>query len=104
LGSGANSHAVATPPIDGETGRLRADGLRHLGWLLATRCKKEAQSLVESGPEDRRVPLFVTRETGRGRVFFSATDETWRWRFRSGDEPWFYPFWKRVIEWARGVE
>ncbi|MEK7468847.1 MAG: hypothetical protein AAB074_15850 [Planctomycetota bacterium] len=82
----------------------RSDGIPGIHWLLATRCKADAQALVECGPEDRRMPLFVTRKTGRGRVFCSATDETWRWRFRSGDEPWFYPFWKRVIDWARRGE
>jgi hypothetical protein len=78
-----------------------AGGLRGISWILASRCKPGALTLVESGPENRRVPLFVTRECGRGRVFFSATDETWKWRFACGDEPWFHPFWSRVIHWAR---
>ena len=47
-------------------------------------------------------PLFVTRDYGRGRVFFSATDETYRWRFMRGDSPYFYPFWQRAINWASG--
>lgn len=49
-------------------------------------------------------PLFVASDAGRGRVFFSATDETWLWRFRVGDSPYFYPFWRRAIDWANGDE
>jgi len=78
----------------------KGDGLKHLQWVLLTRCKSAAQTLVETGPGTERAPLFVTAQHGKGRVFFSATDETWRWRYRTGDEPHFLPFWRRVIEWA----
>lgn len=71
-----------------------------LNWLAATRAKPGSVTLVESGPKESRVPLFVTLTAGDGRVFFSATDETWRWRFRTGDAPHFYPFWQGVIRWA----
>ena len=58
---------------------------------------------VAAGPEEPdHAPLFVTRTVGRGRVFWSGTDETWLWRHRKGDEPYFYPFWRRVIDWAAG--
>ncbi|KAF0246192.1 MAG: hypothetical protein FD180_934 [Planctomycetota bacterium] len=76
------------------------DGLKRLQWTVATRCKPAGQSLVETGPETARLPLFVTAQHGKGRVFFSATDETWRWRYRTGDDPYFLPFWRGVIEWA----
>jgi hypothetical protein len=45
-------------------------------------------------------PLFVTRECGAGRIFWSGTDETWLWRKYVGDRPYFYPFWRRVIDWT----
>jgi hypothetical protein len=38
---------------------------------------------------------------GRGRVFWSATDETWLWRKLVGDYPWFYPFWQQAMDWTR---
>lgn len=38
---------------------------------------------------------------GIGRVFWSGTDETWRWRYLVGDSPWFYPFWQQTMEWVR---
>lgn len=71
--------------------------LAPLHWRLATRPTPAATVLVEAGG----APVFVTARHGKGRVFFSATDETWRWRFQSGDEPHYHPFWRRVVEWAR---
>jgi uncharacterized membrane protein len=44
--------------------------------------------------------LVLTSSPGRGRVFLSATDETWRWRKDSGDRPVYGMFWKRVLGWA----
>jgi hypothetical protein len=51
--------------------------------------------------ESARPPLFVTQHVGRGRVFWSATDETWLWRYLQGDYPWFYPFWQQAMYWTR---
>ncbi len=42
-------------------------------------------------------PIFAEQRYGKGRVFFSATDELWRWRFLVGDK-YFYRFWRRVID------
>ncbi|MFG0263521.1 MAG: hypothetical protein ACF8AM_00040 [Rhodopirellula sp. JB055] len=45
-----------------------------------------ADALVEatetSPPSKNRVPWLVTRLFGAGRVFFLATDQTWRWRYK----------------------
>ncbi len=41
-------------------------------------------------------PIFVEQRYGAGKVFFSATDETWRWRFIIGDK-YFYQFWRQTI-------
>lgn len=38
-----------------------------------------AESVVD---DDTRVPWLVTRMFGAGRVFYLATDETWRWRYK----------------------
>ncbi len=54
----------------------------------------------ERAPEQlRHFPLFVLRNFGRGKVFFSATDDTWRWRFLRGDE-YFRRFWAQVIRYV----
>lgn len=80
-------------------------GLPGIRWF--TRIKKlkaGASPLVElTGVpgESSRPPLFVTQHVGRGRVFWSATDETWLWRYTRGDYPWFYPFWQQAMYWTR---
>lgn len=48
-------------------------------------------------------PLAVARTTGRGRVLWAGTDESWRWRYQSGDAPWFYPFHRSALGWASGL-
>ena len=73
-----------------------APELKPLRWMVEAKPKEGATVLVEAGGR----PLFVTWTAGKGRVFWSATDETWLWRFLSGDEPTFYPLWRRAIEWA----
>jgi hypothetical protein len=80
-------------------------GLPGIRWF--TRIKKlkaGASPLVEIAGvpgETTRPPLFVTQHVGRGRVFWSATDETWLWRYVTGDYPWFYPFWQQTMYWTR---
>jgi hypothetical protein len=80
-------------------------GLPGIRWF--TRIKKlkaGASPLVEVvglQGESSRPPLFVTQHVGRGRVFWSATDETWLWRYVAGDYPWFYPFWQQAMYWTR---
>ncbi|MEM7232844.1 MAG: hypothetical protein AAF517_11740, partial [Planctomycetota bacterium] len=48
-----------------------------------------------SEKEDQSTPLFVTRQFGAGRVFYSAADETWRWRFKNADT-YHQRFWNQV--------
>jgi len=69
---------------------------RPLRWLVRSRPREGSQVLAEADGQ----PLFVIGRAGKGRVFWSATDETWLWRYRTGDEPYFYPLWRRAIAWA----
>jgi uncharacterized membrane protein len=65
-------------------------------WMIRWKPKSNATVLVEADG----APLFVMRPAGKGRVFWSATDETWLWRREMGDQPYFYPFWYQAIKWA----
>lgn len=101
-------HPVISFSADKERNRKiweSADGLPRLFWYKRVGNKKaNAQVLVEltTGHEGgARHPLFVSGFYGRGRVFMSLTDETWRWRLSTGDAPYFFPFWKKVIHWVR---
>lgn len=84
----------------------RDDDLPGIRWFTKARTKPTAQTLVEitglqgQDTPGKRPPLFVVSNTGRGRIFWSATDETHIWRYMVGDNPWFYPFWQQVMVWA----
>ncbi|MBI4583953.1 MAG: VWA domain-containing protein [Planctomycetes bacterium] len=45
--------------------------------------------------------IFATQSYGKGRTFFSAVDDTWRWR-AGVDNLYFYRFWGQVIRYAAG--
>lgn len=47
-------------------------------------------------------PLLVTRRFGAGRVFFSATDETWRWRYKVADVV-HQRLWNQLARWVMRI-
>lgn len=74
--------------------------LPELFWYIeAPRKKPAAQVLAEhptaTGPEGK-LPLIVYQFLGAGKVMFHAFDDTWRWRFRTGDR-YFGRFWVQTI-------
>jgi len=69
---------------------------RSLAKPTATVLATHDADLIEGDPAGRKRPIFVLGQAGKGKVFWSATDETWRWRRRIGDR-YFYRFWGQVI-------
>ena len=55
-----------------------------------------AQHPKESGPDGRPAPLVVVGRFGTGRTAFSALDDTWRWRYYTG-EPIFDSYWTQML-------
>ena len=55
-----------------------------------------AEHPLETDPDGRPLPIIVIHYTGAGKVLFHATDETWRWRFRTGDV-FFARYWVQTI-------
>ncbi|MEW6026528.1 MAG: hypothetical protein AB1599_04465 [Planctomycetota bacterium] len=53
-------------------------------------------------------PIMATQYYGQGRVFLSATDETWRWCSvmpigkQANNEKYFYGFWSNVLRFLKG--
>ncbi|MCO6438393.1 MAG: hypothetical protein J5J06_14975 [Phycisphaerae bacterium] len=43
------------------------------------------RTLAASGVGDDRMPIVVVGRYGAGKLFFQATDETWRWRRHTGE-------------------
>ncbi len=52
-------------------------------WVEA---KQDAEVLVQAQGDMRLMPMIIQRSFGGGRVLYLATDESWRWRFKRGDE------------------
>jgi len=78
-------------------------GLPPLYWLLEVplpEVKRGVRVLAEhptrTGPDGRRLPVFLFQYVGAGKVLFHATDETWRWRYRVGDV-FFARYWIQTI-------
>jgi len=46
--------------------------------------------------DQKGLAIFAFMNYGKGRTFFSAVDNTWRWR-ASGENQYFYRFWGQVI-------
>lgn len=45
------------------------------------------------------VPLLISRYYGQGRVLYSASDETWRWRYNVADL-YHQRFWNQIAQWS----
>ncbi len=58
-----------------------------------------AEILIEAVNEVDRVPLLVTRRYGAGRVLYSASDETWRWRFELAERV-HSRLWLQLARWT----
>lgn len=85
-----------------ETKRIWA-GLPPLYWLLElSGTKPGTRVLLENptrvGPEGRPLPVVLFQYVGAGKVLFHATDETWRWRYRTGQR-YFARYWVQTIRW-----
>ncbi len=44
-----------------------------------------AEHPVESGPDGRKSPVLVMGRFGAGRTLFSSIDDSWRWRYYTGE-------------------
>jgi len=76
------------------------EALPPLFWLARTLGPKPGASVLAEHPTIRTLsgpmPLVVTGRYGAGRLFFQATDDTWRWRRHIG-ELLHDTYWVRVV-------
>lgn len=77
------------------------ESLAPLYWFLETpELKLGARVLAEHPlsrtPEGTPLPLISMQYVGAGKVLFHAVDETWRWRWRTGDV-FFARYWVQTI-------
>ena len=61
-----------------------------------------AEHPIETGPDGKKAPLLVVGRFGAGRTLFSAFDDSWRWRFYTGESV-FDTYWAEQLRYlARG--
>lgn len=58
-----------------------------------------SEVLVEAIENEQTRPVMVTRTFGAGRVIYLATDETWRWRYKTADE-WHQRIWNQIAKYT----
>ena len=72
-----------------------------VSWMLRLEeVKPGAQVLAEhpglTNRQGRPLPVILRQYVGAGEVLFHATDETWRWRWRT-DDRYFARYWGQVV-------
>jgi hypothetical protein len=76
------------------------DHLPDLFWYFEAPRKKPAALVLAEHPtvigSDGKIPLAVYQFVGAGKSMFHAFDDTWRWRFRTGDK-YFGRFWVQTV-------
>lgn len=82
------------------------NSLPNLTWLVGlTRVKPGARVFVEhplKSGANGRLPVILMQQVAAGKVLFHATDESWRWRFRTGDL-YYGRYWIQAIRYlSRG--
>ncbi|WP_240907038.1 VWA domain-containing protein [Paludisphaera rhizosphaerae] len=84
---------------EAESARIWQDLPESYWYMEAPRKKPGALVLADHASatgSDGKLPLILYQFTGAGRTMFHAIDDTWRWRFRSGDK-YFGRFWVQTI-------
>lgn len=96
---GRRSRVFRWSPDRTETERL-FESRAELYWIARTRGAKPGATVLAEHPTlgtaAGPMPLVVTGRYGAGRLFFQATDDTWRWRRHTGE--FFHDaYWVQVV-------
>ncbi|HET6422982.1 MAG TPA: hypothetical protein VFG20_04820, partial [Planctomycetaceae bacterium] len=91
---------------DAETNRAIWSVLPGATWAIEGEPKPGATVWAQGQPartgddeSKRNIPLLVHQHYGLGQVVWLATDSTWRWRLRAGDQ-FHHRFWGQLARWA----
>lgn len=100
--SGRGHPATALAPTASENERLWQSVPPVRGRLTGIAPRPGAEVLLFAGDATpMAAPLMIVRQTGRGKVVFFATDETWMLRYRTGDT-YHHRFWSNIVRWGAG--
>lgn len=73
--------------------------LPELKFVADCEVKAESEILASVATSVDRQPLCVTRRYGAGRVVYLASDQTWRWRYKTGDSV-HGRLWSQLARWV----
>jgi len=71
--------------------------LPKLNFMANVEALPGTEVLVEEGEEIKN-PLLIFRRFGAGKVFYSASGDFWRWRYKKGDLH-HHRFWNQIVAW-----
>ncbi|MDB5353297.1 MAG: putative rane protein [Planctomycetota bacterium] len=96
------SHPIFRFGDDVTSSRLIWEKLPELNWYLDAPKKQPAAFVLAAHPtakaaDGQALPIILYQFNGAGKVMFNAVDDTWRWRFRVGDNGPFGRFWIQTI-------
>jgi uncharacterized membrane protein len=95
---GATSSIFRFYPDRAANEKFMREGIQPIFWYLKGITAKPgvgevyAEHPMETGPDGRKAPILVVGRYGAGRTLFSAIDDSWRWRYYTG-EPVFDTYW-----------
>ncbi len=105
---GSDSSIFRFLPDRDENAKFLKTDLQPLFWYLRGVTPKPGVGIVyaehptDTGPDGRKAPLLVLSHFGAGRSLFSGVDDSWRWRFYTGESV-FDTYWVQQLRWlARG--
>jgi len=85
-----------------ENEKFLTEGLQPIFWYCHNIVTKPGTGEVyathptDNGPDGRKAPILVLGRFGAGRTLFSAIDDSWRWRYYTG-EPVFDTYWVQQL-------
>lgn len=91
--------AFQLTPLDPAKNEAAWAELPPLHLMTAVKALPGSEVLATYTQESAEVPVMATRQFGAGRVFYSGTDETWRWRYKVADT-YHQRFWNQVGRWV----
>lgn len=95
--AGAKLASLSMLPGDGENRQLwRVLPAPH--WVAPVRVLPGVETLAEATIAESKMPVLALRRFGAGRVLYSATDETWRWRYEVADR-YHARYWNQIATW-----
>ena len=92
---------------DSENERFLKEDLQPVFWYARGITRKSIAQVYSEhpfdiGPDGQKAPILVVGRYGAGRTLFSAIDDTWRWRYYTG-ESIFNAYWVQQFRYlARG--